>query len=157
MRCKFSSSEAALLANGHAADVLTPWTIIIDTDEQTITVSKRNRILIGVDEDTLAFRFIRRVVIDQHFIGAKHGIIKPPNLKSISLVNTKIFAHVIKKQYLCATFLNDIHNKDYFVVKTFRVGGNSRPFFESFSAILDKKQRIICIYQKKLYFGPPYY
>lgn len=70
MRYKFSSSEAALLANGHAADVLTPWTIIIDTDEQTITVSKRNRILIGVDEDTLAFRFIRRVVIDQHLIGA---------------------------------------------------------------------------------------
>ena len=70
MRYKFSSSEAALVANGHAADVLTPWTIIIDTDEQTITVSKRNRILIGVDEDTLAFRFIRRVVIDQHLIGA---------------------------------------------------------------------------------------
>lgn len=70
MTYKFSSSEAALLANGHAADVLTPWTIIIDTDEQTITVSKRNRILIGVDEDTLAFRFIRRVTIDQHLIGA---------------------------------------------------------------------------------------
>ena len=70
MSYKFSSSEASLLANGHAADILTPWQIEIDTDEQTITVSKRNRILIGVDEDTLAFRFIRRVVIDQHFIGA---------------------------------------------------------------------------------------
>ena len=70
MRYKFSSSEAALLANGHAADVLTAWTIIIDTDEQTITVSKRNKYFIGVDEDTLAFRFIRRVVIDQHLIGA---------------------------------------------------------------------------------------
>lgn len=32
--------------------------------------SQSNRILIGVDEDTLAFRFIRRVVIDQHLIGA---------------------------------------------------------------------------------------
>ena len=31
---------------------------------------KRNKILIGVDEDTLAFRFIRRVKIDEHFIGA---------------------------------------------------------------------------------------
>jgi len=70
MRYTFSSSEASLLANGHAADVLTPWTIIIDTDEQTITVSKRNKYLIGVDEDTLAFRFIRRVVVDQHLIGA---------------------------------------------------------------------------------------
>ena len=70
MRYTFSSSEAALVANGHAADVLTPWQLIIDTDEQTITVRKRNRILIGVDEDTLAFRFIRRVTVDQHLIGA---------------------------------------------------------------------------------------
>ena len=70
MTYKFSSSEASLLANGHAADILTPWNIEIDTDEQTITVSKRNKYLIGVDEDSLAFRFIRRVVIDQHLIGA---------------------------------------------------------------------------------------
>ena len=70
MRYTFSSSEASLLANGHAADVLTPWTIIIDSNEQTITVRKRNKILIGVDEDTLAFRFIRRVKIDEHLIGA---------------------------------------------------------------------------------------
>ena len=70
MRYSYSSSEASLLANGHAAAILTPWNIEVDTDEQTITVSKRNKYLIGVDEDTLAFRFIRRVVIDQHFIGA---------------------------------------------------------------------------------------
>jgi len=70
MRYTYSSSEAALVANGHAADVLTPWQVIIDTEDQTITVRKRNRYLIGVDEDTLAFRFIRRVAIDQHLIGA---------------------------------------------------------------------------------------
>lgn len=70
MTYTYSSLEAALLANGHAADVLTPWTIIIDTDNQTITVRKRNKYLIGVDEDTLAFRFIRRVKIDEHLIGA---------------------------------------------------------------------------------------
>ena len=70
MTYKFSSSEASLLANGHAADILTPWQIEIDTDEQTITIRKRNKYLIGVDEDTLAFRFIRRVTIDQHLIGA---------------------------------------------------------------------------------------
>ena len=70
MRYTYSSSEASLVANGHAADVLTPWTIIIDSNEQTITVRKRNKILIGVDEDTLAFRFIRRVKIDEHLIGA---------------------------------------------------------------------------------------
>ena len=59
-----------MVANGRAADAMTPWTVIIDTDEQTITLSKRNRILIGVDEDTIAFRFIRRVTIDQHVFGA---------------------------------------------------------------------------------------
>ena len=70
MQYSFTSSEAALVANGRAIDILTPWTLTIDTDQQTITVSKRNRILIGVDEDTLAFRFIRRITIDQHLIGA---------------------------------------------------------------------------------------
>ena len=43
MTYEFSSSEASLLANGHAADILTPWHIEVDTDKQTITVSKRNR------------------------------------------------------------------------------------------------------------------
>lgn len=70
MTYSYSSSEAALLANGRAADILTPWQIEIDTDEQTITIRKRNKYLIGVDEDTLAFRFIRRVVVDEHLIGA---------------------------------------------------------------------------------------
>jgi len=70
MRYHYSSSEAALLANGHASDVLSPWHIIVDTEEQTITIRKRNKYLIGVDEDTLAFRFIRRVTIDEHLIGA---------------------------------------------------------------------------------------
>ena len=70
MRYQYSSSEAALLANGYVTDVLSPWHIIVDTDEQTITVRKRNKYLIGVDEDTLAFRFIRRVTVDQHLIGA---------------------------------------------------------------------------------------
>ena len=70
MRYTFSSSEVSMVANGHVADVLTPWHIIIDTDEQTISIRKRNKILIGVDEETLAFRFIRRVMIDEHLIGA---------------------------------------------------------------------------------------
>lgn len=70
MRYEFSSSDAALMANGRAGDVLTPWHVKIDTNEQTITISKRNKYLIGVDEDMLAFRFIRRVKIDEHLIGA---------------------------------------------------------------------------------------
>jgi len=59
-----------LIANGRAGDVLRPWTIIIDTDDQTITIRKRNSYFIGVDEDMLAFRYIRRVTIDEHLLGA---------------------------------------------------------------------------------------
>ena len=70
MRYSFTSSDAILLANGRSGDVLRPWHVTIDTDEQTITVSKRNRYFIGTDEDTLAFRFIRRVTIDEHLLGA---------------------------------------------------------------------------------------
>lgn len=69
MRYTFSSSIAAMAANG-TLNTITPWEVIVDTTEQTITVRKRNKILIGVDEDTLAFRFIRRVTVDQHLIGA---------------------------------------------------------------------------------------
>ena len=69
MRYEFTSSAAAMAANGNLSEI-TPWRLIIDTDEQTITVSKRNRFLIGTDEETLAFRFIRRVEINEHLIGA---------------------------------------------------------------------------------------
>ena len=70
MRFEATSTEAALAANGHIADAVTPWHIIVDTDAETVTVRKRNRYMIGVDEDTLAFRFIRNIRIDQHLIGA---------------------------------------------------------------------------------------
>ena len=69
MRYEFSSSAVAMAANGNLSEI-TPWRLIIDTEEQTITVSKRNKFLIGTDEETLAFRFIRRVQIDEHLIGA---------------------------------------------------------------------------------------
>ena len=35
-----------------------------------VTMFIRNLTMIGVDEDVLAFRFIRRIRIDQHLIGA---------------------------------------------------------------------------------------
>ena len=69
MRYEFISSAAAMAANGNLSEI-TPWRLIIDTDEQTITIRKRNKILIGVDEEMLAFRFIRRVKINEHIIGA---------------------------------------------------------------------------------------
>lgn len=39
MRYEFTSSAAAMAANGNLSEI-TPWRLIIDTDEQTITVSK---------------------------------------------------------------------------------------------------------------------
>jgi len=65
-----SSSASSLVANGKSAHVLNPWSLIIDTDEETITVSKRNRFLIGRDSQILAFKFIRSITIDEHLIGA---------------------------------------------------------------------------------------
>lgn len=70
MRFEATSTEAALAANGKIINAATPWHLIVDTDEETITVRKRNLIMIGVDEEVLAFRFIRRIRIDQHLIGA---------------------------------------------------------------------------------------
>ena len=70
MRFEATSTEAAMVANGKIINAATPWHLIVDTDEETITVRKRNLTMIGVDEDVLAFRFIRRIRIDQHLIGA---------------------------------------------------------------------------------------
>ena len=70
MRFEATSTEAALAANGKIINAATPWHLSVDTDEETITVRKRNLSMIGVDEDVLAFRFIRRIRIDSHLIGA---------------------------------------------------------------------------------------
>lgn len=67
---KTKSTLLALFFNLRWFDFLTPWRIIINTDEETITIRKRNYILIGVDEEVFAFRYIRRLKIDEHIIGA---------------------------------------------------------------------------------------
>jgi hypothetical protein len=64
------STEAALAANGMLMNAATPWHIIIDTNAETITIRKRNLILIGVDEEVLSFRYIRRIRIDEHLVGS---------------------------------------------------------------------------------------
>lgn len=70
MRFEATSTEAALAANGRISDAVTPWHLIVDTDAETVTVRKRNKYLIGVDEEVLSFRFIRNIRIDTHLIGA---------------------------------------------------------------------------------------
>lgn len=70
MKFESTSSGAALIANGKSAHVANPWNIVIDTEEETISVSVRNWYLIGSDSQTMAFRFIRSIRIDEHLIGA---------------------------------------------------------------------------------------
>ena len=70
MRFEARSRELAMLFNGKLINALTPWRIIVDTDAETIVIRKRNFILIGVDEEVHSFRYVRRVTIDEHLIGA---------------------------------------------------------------------------------------
>lgn len=70
MQFKASSSFNALILNGKWTHIICPWRIIIDTDEETVTVCKRNADIFGVDEQIVAFRFIRNISIDQHVFGA---------------------------------------------------------------------------------------
>ena len=70
MKFEASSSKNALVMNGKAAHVVNPWSIEIDTNEETITIKKRNSYLIGVDEQTFSFRYIRNIKIDEHLFGA---------------------------------------------------------------------------------------
>jgi hypothetical protein len=70
MKFETSSSKNALIINGKGAHVVNPWHIIIDLDQETITVRKRNKFLIGVDEQVIAFKYVRNITIDEHFVGA---------------------------------------------------------------------------------------
>ena len=70
MRFEARSRELSMLFNGRIISAFTPWRIVVDTDAETITVRKRNFILIGVDEEVFSFRFVRRITIDEHLIGA---------------------------------------------------------------------------------------
>jgi hypothetical protein len=70
MKYESSSSVNGLIANAKGAHILNPWRIIIDTDEETIAIVKRNSILIGVNERIVSFGFIREITINQHIIGA---------------------------------------------------------------------------------------
>lgn len=67
---KAKSSILSLILNGKLFHVFNPWHIIVDFKEETITVKKRNQFLIGIDRDIIAFRYIRKVTIDEHLFGA---------------------------------------------------------------------------------------
>jgi hypothetical protein len=64
------SSLIALFANLKIEHILNPWKIIVDIEQENITVEKRNWFLIGNEYNTVAFRFIRSVSINEHVFGA---------------------------------------------------------------------------------------
>ena len=70
MKFKTKLSNAALLMNGSFKSVINTLGVIVDTDQETITLRKRNWHLIGVNEQVLAFKYIRDIKIDQHVFGA---------------------------------------------------------------------------------------
>lgn len=70
MHIKASSSFIALVLNGRFLDILCPWEITVDLDEEIITVEKRNWYLIGKDSTEIAFKYVRSIRIDEHLLGA---------------------------------------------------------------------------------------
>ena len=70
MRFETSSAKDALIFNGKGAHVVNPWRIEVDTDAEIISVKKRNWHMIGTDDQTVAFKRIRSITIDEHFVGA---------------------------------------------------------------------------------------
>jgi len=71
---KTKSSFLALFLNGYLAHIINPWILIIDFDNEIITVEKRNWYFIGRNTNTIAFRFIRNIRINEHLFGANISI-----------------------------------------------------------------------------------
>ena len=71
---KSKSSYTALFLNGYLAHIINPWIMVIDFENEIITVEKRNWYFIGVNKNMIAFRFIRNVRIEEHLFGANISI-----------------------------------------------------------------------------------
>lgn len=67
---KTKSSLKILFFNGKIEHIINPWVLIVDLDKETIMISKRNWYFIGKDSETIAFRFIRKIAINEHLFGA---------------------------------------------------------------------------------------
>lgn len=64
------SSVLTLIINGKFEHLLSPWNIEINFNEETITITKRNLFYIGINSDTIAFKFIRKININEHLFGS---------------------------------------------------------------------------------------
>jgi hypothetical protein len=91
-----ASSVFYLFINGKLEDILTPWNLSLDFQQETITIIKRNWYLIGNNEYIHAFRFIRAVNVHQRIFGADIEIRSFGNIsKAICL--KKNDANIIKE------------------------------------------------------------
>lgn len=86
---KAKSSFLILFFNLKLDHVLTPWMIEVDMIQEQIIVRKRNWYLIGINESTIAFRYIRKIHIDQHLFGANIHI---------QVIGTRISAQYLPKK-----------------------------------------------------------
>lgn len=64
------SNLFTIILNGKIEHLLSPWNIEVNFIEETITITKRNLYYIGKDTDTIAFRFIRKITINEHLFGS---------------------------------------------------------------------------------------
>lgn len=70
MNKEYASNPIALFFFGKWWDILCPWVLTLNYQDSILKVSKRNWFLIGVDEQIVPFRLIRRININTHFWGA---------------------------------------------------------------------------------------
>jgi len=64
------SNIFTLIVNGEIKHILSPWKIEVDLQQEIITITKRNWYFIGIDTDTIAFKFIRKINVNEHLFGS---------------------------------------------------------------------------------------
>lgn len=70
MKYKFSSSFLSLFFNFKIEHILFPWCLILNLNDNTITLKKRNWYLIGINSQTIPINKIREIYINEHLIGS---------------------------------------------------------------------------------------
>ena len=71
---KAKSSLINMFLNGKLEDLYCPWVLIVNFENETITVEKRTWFFFGKDINIVAFRFIRSISIEDHLFGSDISI-----------------------------------------------------------------------------------
>lgn len=67
---KTKSNWLTLLFNLKAEHIINPWNIEVDLKKEIIVIEKRNWYFLGKDTNTIAFKFIRVIEVNEHVFGA---------------------------------------------------------------------------------------